>query len=66
MKMSSFWKLILLSGSDFKMIVCDKEHTLFHIDIRPTKALYQLPWEFNIMEVERFSVKGNEMHVWVK
>lgn len=66
MKMSSFWKLVLLGDSEFRMIVCDKEHTLFHIDIKPTKVLYQLPWEFNIMEVERFSIKGGEMHVWVK
>lgn len=66
MKMSNFWKLLLLGDSDFKMIVCDKEHTLFHIDINPTKTMYQLPWEFNIMEVERISIKGGEMHVWVK
>lgn len=66
MKMSNFWKLLLLGDSDFKMIVCDKEHTLFHIDINPTKKMYLLPWEFKAVEVERISIKGGEMHVWVK
>lgn len=66
MKLSSLWKLILLSDSDFKMIVCNKEHTLFHIDINPTKTMYQLPWEFKMWDVERISIKGGEMHVWIK
>lgn len=66
MKLASLWKLLLLGDSDFKMIVCDKEHTLFHIDIIPTKMLCQLPWEFKKMEVERISINGGEMHVWVK
>ena len=66
MKMSNFWKLILLSDSDFKMIICDKEHTLFHVDVSPAKTFYCLPGEFKTMEVERISIKGGEMHVWVK
>lgn len=66
MKLASLWKLILLNDSEFKMIICDKEHTLFHIDINPTKTMYQLPWEFKTMEVERISINGGEMHVWVK
>lgn len=66
MKLESLWKLILLNDSDFKMIVCDKEHTLFHIDINPTKTMYQLPWEFKTMDVERISINRGEMHVWVK
>lgn len=66
MKMSNFWKLLLLGDSDFKMIVCDKEHTLFHVDVRPTTGVYHLPMEAKVLDVERISIKGGEMHVWVK
>ena len=66
MRLSNLWKLILLNDSNFKMIVCDKEHTLFHIDINPTKTIYQLPWEFKTMDVERISINGGEMPVSVK
>ena len=66
MKMSNFWKLILLSDSNFDIIVCDSKDTLFHVDINPAKKIYYLPQEFKEMDVECFSIKGNEMHVWVK
>lgn len=66
MKLSNLWKLILKEDSRFKMIVCDKEHTLFHVDVDPTKALYRLPWECKTMDVERISIKESEVRVWVK
>lgn len=56
----------MLNGSDFKMIVCDKEHTLFHVNITPTTGVYHLPIETKAWDVERISIKGGEMHVWVK
>lgn len=66
MKLSSLWKLVLLGDSDFKMIVCDKEHTLFHVNIAPTTGVYHLPIEAKARDVERISIKRGEMHVWVK
>lgn len=66
MKMSSFWKLVLLGDSEFRMIVCDSEHTLFHVDVTPTTGVYRLPMEAKAWDIERISIKGGEMHVWVK
>lgn len=66
MKLSSLWKLILLNDSDFEMIVCDSEHTLFNVKVDPTKTWYRLPMEAKVWDVERISIKGGEMHVWVK
>ena len=66
MKLASLWKLIFLNDSDFKMIVCDKEHTLFHVNITPTTNVYHLPIEAKAWDVERISINGGEMHVWVK
>lgn len=55
--------MILKEDSRFKMIVCDKEHALFHVDVDPTKALYRLPWECKTMDVERISIKESELYI---
>lgn len=65
MKLVSLCKLILLNYSEFKMTVYDKERILFHMDITPLTSIYHLPMEAKTWDIERISIKNNELHVWV-
>lgn len=65
MKLVSLWKLILLNDSEFKMTVYNKECALFHVDVAPTVNVYHLPMEAKTWDIERISIKNNELYVWV-